>query len=61
MAFRTDVFEEKILLNADIVRWSCGEDLMLSSKVYQRYGNGTLCYLPTFINKHHEREETSLS
>ena len=59
--FRRRVFDDGFRFNPDFVRWSYGEDVMLSYAIRKRYGRGSLLFVPGFRQVHHESPETSLS
>ena len=59
-AFRREVFDDGFRYNADFVRWSFGEDVMLSYGVHKHYGPGSLRFEPTFALTHHEHPDGSL-
>ena len=60
-AYRKKVFEAGFRFNQNFVRWSFGEDVMLSYQIYKHYGKGSLMYVPEFRLQHHESDEISLT
>lgn len=59
--YRKIVFDEGLTFNPDFIRWSLGEDVMLSYQVYKRYGKGSLMYVPEFKLMHYDSDEISLT
>jgi glycosyltransferase involved in cell wall biosynthesis len=60
-AIRSLVFADGFRFNADFIRWSSGEDTMISYQIYKHYGDGSLMYLPEFKLIHYDSDEISLT
>ena len=60
-AYRRIVFDAGFAFDERLIRWSFGEDVMLSHQVYKHYGRGSLAYVPAYVLHHHESPETSLT
>jgi glycosyltransferase involved in cell wall biosynthesis len=60
MVIRKDVFDEGLSFNADFIRWSFGEDVMLTYQIFKRYPN-SLQYVPNLLLKHRQSKESRLS
>ena len=61
MAYRKAAFDAGFSFNQGFIRWSFGEDVMLSYQIYKHYGKGSLMYVPGFQLEHHESGEVSLT
>lgn len=54
--YRKSVFNQ-FSFNEHFIRWSLGEDVMLSYQVYRHYGIGALKYLPELQLTHYESDD----
>ena len=59
--YRNKVFKQGFRFNKDFIRWSFGEDVMLSYQVYKHYGDGSLMHVPDFKLMHYESDEISIN
>ena len=60
LACRRTVFDEGFRFNKDFIRWSCGEDAMLSYQIYKHYGHRSMMHVPDFKLIHYNSEEISV-
>ncbi len=58
--YRRRVFDEGFRFEPHFVRWSFGEDLMLSYQVHKRYGPGSLRWVPALTLTHHHDDTRSI-
>ena len=61
MVYRRSVFDAGFRFDERLIRWSFGEDIMFSYRLYKHYGPGSLACLPAFRLRHHESPERSLT
>lgn len=59
--YRRRVFDDGFRFHPDFIRWSFGEDVMLSWQVFRHYGRGSLRFVPDFTLTHYAQAERSLS
>ena len=52
MIIKKEVFKNGLKFNNNFIKWSYGEDLMLSYQIYIKYGKGSLMYFPDLKFKH---------
>ena len=58
--YRRRVFDHGFRYDPHFIRWSFGEDLMLSYRVHKHYGPGSLRWVPAFAVTHHHDEQRSI-
>ena len=58
--YRRRVFDDGFRFESHFVRWSFGEDLMLSYQVRKRYGAGSLWWVPALTLTHHHDDTRSV-
>ena len=61
LAYRKAVFDAGFRFNQDFIRWSFGEDVMLSYQIYKHYGRGSLMHVPDFMLTHHASDEARIT
>jgi glycosyltransferase involved in cell wall biosynthesis len=59
MILRRSLFDEGFQFNPNFKKWSFGEDVMLTYKIYKKYPN-SLYYLPQLVVKHNHATENKM-